>query len=212
MPQVPVPEVEPLPDGLWERLRADPERAPEALALAAAERFAEPAARWAADRLRHAPPEQAAREAMKKHVRLSALEGAALGLGGAITTVADLVALAWIQARMVFFIAASHGRDPADPMRPAELLVLQDVYPDAEAAHAGLQGYGTGLIAQVVGNRLQGGDSSLTSKLLRMVGRRIARRATARLIPIVASPINAIGNRRETKALGKRALAYYARP
>ena len=62
------------------------------------------------------------------HVRLSRIEGGALGIGGVITTAPDLVALVWLQSRMVFFVAAAMGYDPNHPMRPAELLALQGVY------------------------------------------------------------------------------------
>ncbi|GAA3507158.1 hypothetical protein [Streptomyces showdoensis] len=42
------------------------------------------------------------------------------------------------QARMMLELAALEGRDPADPERTAELLVLQGVYEDTDAARAGL--------------------------------------------------------------------------
>src|SRR5215211_3104500 len=116
-----------LPNGLWERLRLDPIRAPEHIALAAARTFGPQAARWADDkRARFAvgPPELA-RMAKKRHASLARFEGAATGVGGVVTMVPDLVALAWIQSRLVFYIAAAYGYDPHDPMRPAEALALR---------------------------------------------------------------------------------------
>ena len=65
-------------------------------------------------------PEQLARVAYRKHVRLARLEGGALGLGGVVTAAPDIVALIWIQSRMIFYIAAAYGYDPRHPMRPAE--------------------------------------------------------------------------------------------
>jgi hypothetical protein len=50
--------------------------------------------------------------------------------------VPDIAALIWIQSRMVFSIAAAMGYDPRDPMRPAELLVLYELYEDPAAARA----------------------------------------------------------------------------
>ena len=73
-------------------------------------------------------PEQLARVAFKKHVRLARLEGGALGIGGVVTLAPDMVALLWIQSRMVFYIAAAYGYDPRHPMRPAEYLALQGLY------------------------------------------------------------------------------------
>ena len=72
--------------------------------------------------------ESLAKEAYKKHVRLARVEGLALGLGGIVTSAFNLAGLAWIQARMVFYIAAAHGYDPRHPMRPAELLALAEIY------------------------------------------------------------------------------------
>src|SRR5215204_2238193 len=49
-----------LPHSLWERLRSDPARAPEHIALAASERHAPAAAAWVAERRRmysHSPAE-----------------------------------------------------------------------------------------------------------------------------------------------------------
>ena len=117
-----------LPDSLWQQLRERPERAPELIALAASERFAGPAERWVQVAGPGHTPESLAKEAYKKHVRLARVEGLALGLGGITTAALNLGGLAWIQARMVFYIAAAHGYDPRHPMRPAELLALWEVY------------------------------------------------------------------------------------
>src|ERR671919_258096 len=93
-----------------------------------------PAERWT--QVSGTGPE-AARLARAKHVRLSVVEGAALGLGGMFTAAADMGALMWIQSRMVFFIAASYGFEPDHPMRPAELLALYGIYETpAEAREA----------------------------------------------------------------------------
>ena len=68
--------------------------------------------------------------AKRRHATLARFEGAATGVGGIITLVPDMVGLAWIQTRLVFFVAAAYGYDPRDPMRPAELLVLMELYDD----------------------------------------------------------------------------------
>jgi hypothetical protein len=135
------PEV---PDSLWARLRADPIRAPEHVALAAAELHAPAAAAWAAEkRGRYAVSDHdLARMAKRRHATMARFGGAATGVGGFITVVPDVVLLAWIQSRLVFFVAAAYGFDPHDPMRPAELLVLRDLYPDPETARRALDGIG----------------------------------------------------------------------
>ena len=80
--------------------------------------------------------------AKRRHATLARFEGAATGVGGIITLVPDMVGLAWIQTRLVFFVAAAYGYDPRDPMRPAELLVLMELYDDVHEARAALDGDG----------------------------------------------------------------------
>jgi len=199
-----------VPRSLWERVRADPVRAPEHIALAAAERHAPAAAEWAADkRRRYAHDDrELAQMAKRRHATLARFEGAATGVGGFITVVPDLLALAWIQSRLVFFVAAAYGYDPHDPMRPAELLVLRDLYPDPETARRALDGAGQTVAEAFIGSRAQR-EEALAMRLARMVGKRAARRFAGRLIPGVAIAFNAIGNERDTRALADRAIRFY---
>ncbi|HYH59920.1 MAG TPA: EcsC family protein [Thermoleophilaceae bacterium] len=200
--------LEQAPKGLWDEVRARPDRAPELIALAAAERLAPGAERWAAE---HAgkPPADVARRAVKSHIRLSQLEGAALGLAGAWGIVPDLAALAWIESRMVFHVAASYGFDPHHPMRPAELLALQDVYPTAQEARDALDGVGRHVALEFAKGKLSGGDAKLRTRLLKMVGGHVAHRTAAKIIPGVASPIMAIQNSTAVGALGERTIRFY---
>jgi len=201
-----------LPEGLLGRLRAEPGRAPETIALAAADFHGPAAARWYAEqRGRYAyGPVQLAGMAKARHASLARFGGAATGVGGLVTVIPDLVALAWIQSRMVFFIAAAYGFDPQDPMRPAELLVLQDLYADPASARAALDGAGQHVALAYADRRLAGsGDEQLVTKLLRFVSKRAARRLAGRLIPGVAVLFNAVANERDTRALADRCLRFY---
>ena len=196
-----------IPAGLFERLRADPTRAPEHLALAAAERHAPAAAAWAAEKRGRysAGGGELAQMAKKRHATLARFGGAATGVGGFITVIPDLIALNWIQSRLVFYVAAAYGYDPHDRMRPAELLVLQDLYDDPASARAALDGIGEKRVAEAwVGNRL-GRDLTLAARLARAAGKR----AVKRLIPLVSVPLNAIGNERDTRRLADRAISFY---
>jgi hypothetical protein len=199
-----------VPERLWERIRADPVRAPEHIALAAAAQHAPAAAEWAAEkrgRYAHDGPELA-KMAKRRHATMARFEGAATGVGGFLTIVPDLVALAWIQSRLVFFIAAAFGYDPHDPMRPAELLVLMGLYDDVVEARAGLDGAGKTLVEAYVGSRMQR-EETLALRLAKMVGKRTARRFAGRLIPGIAIAFNAVGNERDTRALADRAIRFY---
>jgi EcsC family protein len=198
------------PPGLFDRLRADPVRAPELIALTASEWHAPAADAWATRRRRvyGEDGKTLGRMAKARHAQMARLEGAATGFGGFITFIPDLVGLAWIQSRLVFFIAAAYGFDPRDPMRPAELLVLTGLYPDPQSARAALDGVGKTMAEAYVGSRLQR-DEALASRLLKMVGKRTGRRIAGRLIPFFAIAFNAVANERDTRALADRAIKFY---
>jgi hypothetical protein len=91
-------------------------------------------------------------------------------------------------------------------MRPAELLVLQGLYPDVATARAALDGTGKRIAEAVV---TRGSDEALAARLAKMVGKRAVKRVGARLIPGLAIAFNAIGNERDTRALADRAIAFY---
>jgi hypothetical protein len=146
--------------------------------------------------------------AKQKHAALARFEGAATGVGGIITAIPDLAGLAWIQTRLVFFVAAAYGFDPRDPMRPAELLVLTGLYEDVHEARAALDGLGTPMAAAYIGNKLQR-EETLALRLARMVGKRAVRRVAWRFIPVAAIVFNAVANERDTRALADRAIRFY---
>lgn len=205
-----VQHMDPLPKSLWERLRADPQRAPEHLALTAAEHFAPQAEKWVRVAGPGHEPAQLARVAHKKHVRLARLEGATLGIGGALTSAADIAALGWVQSRMVFYIAAAYGYDPRHPMRPAELLALEGFYDTPAEARDALDGIGRPMAHSMVSKALQRGNGpSLTSRALRYGTKRFGRRVAGRALPLISSPIAATQNGSATKDLGRRAIDYY---
>jgi hypothetical protein len=199
-----------IPAGLWERLRADPVRAPEHLALAAARRHGPSAAAWMAERQsRYAVAgRDLAGMAKRKHATLARFEGAATGVGGMVTLLPDLVALAWIQSRLVFFVAAAYGFDPLDPMRPAELLVLRDMYPDPSTARRALDGVGPTVAAAYIGSKLER-EEALVGRLVTMVGAGSARHLAGRLVPGFAIMFNAVSNERGTRRLADRCIAFY---
>ncbi len=208
-----IPHIERVPKALWNRILAHPERAPELIALAAADRFGPQAEEWVRTAGAGHTPEKLAKIAYRKHVRLARLEGGLLGVGGVFTAAPDVVALIWIQSRMIFYIAAAYGYDPRHPMRPAELLAIQGFYSSPEEARKALDGMGK-LMAQAMVEKALAGRSteSLHRRLVRYLARRLARRFAGRLIPLIGAPLGAIQNGNATKETGKLALSYYARP
>jgi hypothetical protein len=207
---VQIDQIEGPPKRVWERILAEPDRAPEYIALAAAERFGPQAEEW----VRIAGPghtrAELARVAMKKHVRLAQLEGGALGIGGIVTAAPDLVALLWLQSRMVWYIAAAYGYDPNHPMRPAEYLALQGLYDTPAHAREALDGVGKRLAFALAEKALTGRrPEMLHLRLAKYVARRIARRYAGRLIPFIGAPIGAMQNGNVTSRLGRQAIEYY---
>ena len=205
-------EIEGPPKRVWNRILAEPDRAPEYIALAAADRFGPQAQEW----VRIAGPghtrAELARIAMKKHVRLARLEGGALGIGGAFTAAPDIVALLWLQSRMVWYIAAAYGYDPNHPMRPAEYLALQGLYDTPAQAREALDGVGKRLAFALAEKAVSGRNREvLHLRLAKYVAKRLARRYAGRLIPLIGAPIGAIQNGGATKQLGRRALDFYGR-
>jgi hypothetical protein len=196
------------PRRLLARLREDPLRAPEHIALGAAEVHAPAAARWE-QRYFNVDPRRLGEMARRRHARLASVEGAATGVGGIVTMIPDLVGLAWIQSRMVFFLAASYRWDPRDPMRPAELLALTGLYSDPTGARAALDGVGTSVAEHFIGSRFER-DEALARKLLFMVGKGATKHFGGRMIPGFAIAYNAVSNRRDTNALARRAIKFYA--
>jgi EcsC family protein len=150
-----------------------------------------------------------ARRAVKIHVRIARGEGAAMGLAGVWGIVPDLLALAWLESRMVFHVGASFGFDPRHPMRPAELLTLQRVYPTAQEAREALDGTGRHIAFAYTEGKLRGRDDALRTRLVKLVGGHLGKRYAGKLIPFVASPIMAIQNAGAVAELGERSLRFY---
>ena len=144
---------------------------------------------------------------------MARLEGAALGIGGVFTAAPDVVALLWIQSRMIFYIAAAYGYDPSHPMRPAELLAIQEVYASPAEARKALDGMGKPM-AQAIAEKAFASRQTdhLHRRLLKYLAKRTVRRYAGRYVPLIGAPIGALQNAGATKLVGRRALSYYARP
>ena len=191
---------------------AQPERAPELIALSAADRFGPQAAEWVRIAGPGHTPERLAKVAYRKHVRIARIEGGALGIGGVFTAAPDMVALLWIQSRMIFYIAAAHGYDPHHPMRPAELLALQGVYETPAEARAALDGMGKLMAQAMVEKALEGRSTEgLQIRLAKYLAKRVARRYAGRWIPFIGAPLGALQNAGATKDVGKLAMSFYSR-
>jgi uncharacterized protein (DUF697 family) len=207
------------PGTLWARMKADPQYAPEHLALDAVRRLGPEAARWAdRARLDHpaATPDDLAALVVKRFTTLARISGAVSGATGLPGAVLDVGVLAWTQARMVLHIAAAYGADPAAPERATDLLVLQRVHKAAETARLGL-GVAAGrerasrLFDQAGGRPLAGVMVKLGVRLAQMAGVRAARRMFAKVVPGASMILGTWVNSAATKDLAARARELYGR-
>jgi len=208
--------VEP-PGTLWQRMKADPQYAPEHLALEAVRRLGPEAARWA-DRARAEQPgitpdalAQVAVRRFTNHARLSGAVSGATGLPGAVV---DVGVLAWTQSRMVLHMAAAYGIDPGHADRATDLLVLQRVHKAAESARLAL-GVAAGreraarLFESAADRPLSGVMVKLGVKLAQMAGIRAAKRMFAKVIPGAAVVLGTWANAAATKDLAQRTQEHY---
>ena len=200
--------LEKVPARLWERLRTAPERAPEIIALTAVEVLAPSAAQWATSGWEGLDREERMRQVVSRHVALSRIEGFATGFGGFWTAAADLVALAWIQARMVMYIAAASGQDMTSMERAAELLVIQGLDDDTDGAMEALIGTGELLAKRAISSSSSSRDDMIP-RLLVAVSKYAGKKALFKLVPVLSAPFSAYDNGKATSEIGTRALAFY---
>jgi hypothetical protein len=218
-PDVGAPRVEGPPAGLWEKMKADPEYAPEHLALEAVTRLGP---KMAAELTKlkgqnpGAPPDALANMIIYRYVNQSRLSGAVGGAVPVAGALLDVGVLAWTQARMVLMLAANYGADPAHPDRAVDLLVLQGIHKYTQTARTAL----------AVARGREGVDALLPSerpemrkvlmrlglKLAQMAGVRAVKKMAAKVIPGLAIILGGVTNGNATRALGGRAIAVYRRP
>jgi hypothetical protein len=183
---------------LWAAVKAEPRRAPAAVALAIVDRHAPDArqqADWLAETYPAVAPDLLARVAQRnaaRRTRVATLASAPFaGLGG-------LPLLALAQARLVLETAAIFGRDPRDPQRAAEMLVLLGVYRDAEQAAAAVESV-TDELREVPPLRLRP----------RPIGLRLVRRVVGRFWPGAGLLISGLAAINSTNDLGARVIRFY---
>jgi len=205
------------PSSLWARMKADPQYAPEHLALEAIRRLGPEARRWAEQARESQPdvtPDALAQQAIRRFTNHARLSGAVSGAAGLPGAVVDVGVLAWTQSRMVLHVAAAYGADPTTPDRATELLVLARVHKAAETARLAL-GVAAGrerasrLFATSTGGPLTGVMFKLGAKLAQMAGVRAAQRVVAKMIPGAGMVLGTLANSSATKDLAKRAVQLY---
>ncbi|MEU8238658.1 EcsC family protein [Actinoplanes missouriensis] len=205
------------PSTLWSRMKADPQFAPEHLALEAVRRLGPEAAAWLA-RMRterpEAGPDELAALAVKRFTTLARVSGAVSGAAGLPGAVIDVGVLAWTQARMVLHVAAAYGLDPAAPERATELLVLQRVHKIAETARTALgvaagREHASRIFTGASGAPMARVLVTLGVRLAQMAGVRAAKRVVVKVIPLGGMVLGTWANSVATRDLARRARDHY---
>ena len=210
-------ETEAPPGTLWSRMKADPQYAPEHLALEAVRRLGPEAADWARRIRAERPdlgPDQLADLAIKRFTTLARISGAVSGATGLPGAVLDVGVLAWTQSRMVLHVAAAYGHDPSAAERATDLLVLQRVHKVAESARLALgvaagRERATRMFAGATARPLTGVMVRLSAKLAQMAGVRAAKRMFAKMIPGAGIAFGTWANAAAIKELAVRARERY---
>lgn len=141
----------------------------------------------------------------------AAITGGTATPAAVATFVGDLLGLAYIQARMVLIIGALHGHDPNDFTRYKEFLTISGLWgpetaaPVSEAASKGAQR----ILTRLLKRYLKGEPLKAATSLFRAVGIRFSRAGLIRIVPLINIPINAAMNDVATRAIARKAHAYY---
>jgi uncharacterized protein (DUF697 family) len=198
-------------------MKADPQYAPEHLAIDAVARLG-PAAQVWVDRTRAQypgiPADTVAQIATRRFTTFARLSGAAAGATGLPGAVIDIGVLAWTQARMVLHIAAAYGVDPTDPERATDLLVLQNVHKVAQTARTALavaRGHeqAGSLFGKAASAPMSQVFVQLGLKLAQMAGVRAAKKMFAKMVPGASIILGTWANSSATKELAQRTVALY---
>ena len=203
-----------VPPGLLRRLLANPTDAPALLAARAVEQLAPRAVRdvrLIRERNPQATDLELALYFKRKYSRAARLEGAGTGAVGIFGLPVDLVALAWIQNRMVLSMAAVYGHDMTDHRdRAADLLILQGVHNAREPAVKAIVKASEKILTRVILRHLRKEALVLVKELFRVVGIKFTRKALLEKgVPLVAVPISAGVNQLSTQLLANSAIKFY---
>lgn len=210
---------------------ADPQYLAEHLAVLAVTEEG-PKARALVGRLRGAKPEadeeELLREAITRGVRLTVIEGSAVGGPFIVLVPVAFCAALLSQVRMVMALATVAGRGSDIGERAAELLVLQGVYPDVAQAAVGLAAAGKVPGRALEGRLPRGTRRAMVHRMAYLLGllepepeqhgrlRQLAGWlgvaavvAVGLLLPLVWIPAMGVAYQRATTRLGRRAADYY---
>jgi hypothetical protein len=191
---------------LTRAVRARPQLAPAALAVAAVSRFGESArehAEWLRRTYPGVAPQRLAQDAVRTANRRTRYAVGSALLGGPLGFAASISTMTWAHARLVIDIAAIFGRDPLVAARAVDVLVLLDAYPDPLAARKA--------VAELAGDLAEADVAEATTpgQIIVSTTAQLLTRVASRILPGTAVLAAAIRGTSETERLTARAIRYF---
>jgi hypothetical protein len=213
---------------LWRALRLAPAHAADIAVLHALPQLTPHVRQWASKSIeRHPsdPPERLAGRVLRRSTHVARRAGLITGSSFYVGLPPAMAMIYFEQLIVVLRIAAVYGRDPTDPARAAEVLVVQGRYQSVSDASAALQRAGAPAEHQTAATGLRT-SAELVRQLPSMIGLQV-RKFTAKspidmiiagvevasfFVPIVSIPVWAVANSRATRKLGRAAIDFYGGP
>jgi len=214
------------PAAMWRALRLDPRHAAEVSVLYALPQLMPHVEHWRRNNApRHPtePPDKMARRVLRHSTSVARRGGLITGSSFYVGMPPAMAMIYFEQLTAVLRIAAVYGRDPTDPIRAAEILVIQGRYPTLGEAAVALQGAGRRAAQRPVATDARTiGD--VVRQLPSMIGLHVRKVRAASpidvivaavevasfVVPVVSIPIWTIASARAMRRLGRAAIAFYA--
>jgi hypothetical protein len=213
------------PAAVWKALRLDPRHAAEVSVLYALPQVMPHVEHWRRTRAVHAtgPPDKMALRVLRRSTSVARRGGLITGTSFYVGMLPAMAMIYFEQVTAVLRIAAVYGREPTDPIRAAEILVIQGRYQTVAEASAALQAAGrraprravaTG--ARTIGDALRQLPSMIGLHVRKVRGASpidlvvAAVEVASFVVPVVSIPIWTIASARAMRRLGRSAIAFYA--
>jgi hypothetical protein len=208
---------------LWEALRHNPTRASEVGVLYALPQLAPHVRYWwskQSDSTRNDDPKRAARRVLRRSTGVARRGGLITGSSFYVGMIPAIAMLYCEQLVVVLRIAAVYGREPGDPLRAAEILVIQGRYATLDEAAAALE-----RVQRPGSTRSAGAGTAFRAlqELPSMIGLRLRRvnwrnpidvlvtgaEIASYLVPVISLPVWAYASARAMRRVGRSAIEFY---
>jgi hypothetical protein len=213
------------PAAMWRALRLDPRRAAEVSVLYTLPQLMPHVEHWRRTIVARHPTEPAdkmARRVLRRSTSVARRGGLIAGSSFYVGMLPAMAMIYFEQLTVVLRLAAVFGRDPTEPVRGAEILVIQGRYPTVGEAAVALQRAGRPAAKRPVATEARTiGD--VVRQLPSMIGLHVRKVRAASpidlvvaaievasfVVPVVSIPIWTIASARAMRRLGRAAVAFY---